>query len=139
MQARYVGNRDREESVDAVTIINEPFGESTSYRIFVQNYLVNAVRIMVPLELLTKGVKYIPFIIYQIFVTYNIFKMSSKLNDRNIMWLVTVISFMMVSIIFEPDFGSFIRHESTLILILLQINMFNNQRFIVNNSKEEYE
>lgn len=137
--ARYNVNVWREYDIDAVTIINDPFGKSTNYRIFIQNYLVNTLRMMIPIELFAKGVKYIPFIIYQIFVTYNIFKMSSKINDNNIMWLITVISFMMVSIIFEPDFGSFIRHESALILLLLQINVFNNQRFAGKRNKEEYE
>ena len=32
---------------------------------------------------------------------------------------------MMISIIFEPDFGSFIRHESALTLLLLEMNVIN--------------
>ena len=135
IMARYDVNQYREDSLDAATIINDPFGKNTSYSVFVSNYLVNALRLMIPVELLFKSIKYLPFVLYQLFVTYNIFKMGTRINKRSILWLISVLSFMMVSIIFEPDFGSFIRHESTLVLFLVQINVFNNKNFIIKRER----
>lgn len=123
--ARYISNASREASLDAVTIINDIFGRNTSFIKFILNYVINFVRMLIPIELITKGIKYIPFIFYQLFITLTIFKTSTKLNDKNVMWLITVISFVMISVIFEPDFGSFIRHESALFLILFEMNKIN--------------
>lgn len=125
LYARSNVNMHREMSLDAVTIINDLLGNNTNYIKFIGNYLINIFRLMIPVELLFKGLKYLPFIVYQLFVTYQIMKSGTKVNDKNILWIITIISFMMVSIIFEPDFGSFIRHESSLILILLQLTNIN--------------
>lgn len=126
--ARSSVNQYRENSADAVTQIVEIFGTNTTYFTFIKNYIANAIRMLLPFELLFISPKYILFLIYQLFVTYNIFKMSKNINDSNIMWLNVIISFIMVSVIFEPDFGSFVRHESTAILFLLEINKINNNQ-----------
>lgn len=123
--ARYISNASREASPDAITIINDIFGRNTSFIKFILNYVVNLVRMLFPIELMTKGIKYIPFVFYQLFITFTIFNTSVKLNEKNIMWLITVIAFVMISVIFEPDFGSFVRHESTLFLILFEMNKIN--------------
>lgn len=131
INARYITNVNRESSPDAVTIINDLLGRNTSFIKFILNYLINFVRMLFPIELITKGVKYIPFIFYQLFITITLFKTSTKLNDKNIMWLITFVSFIMISVIFEPDFGSFIRHESTLFLIMFEMNK------IIDEQREE--
>lgn len=130
INARSGVNIGRDASLDAVTIINDLLGQNTSYLIFIGNYIINTIRMLFPIELLFKGVKYIPFIVYQIFVTYNLFKCSKRLNNENILIIITIISFIMISIIFEPDFGSFIRHESTLILFLIKLSMINSDKNI---------
>ena len=130
--ARSNVNQFRENSTDAVTMITELLGTNTSYFKFIGNYIINAIRITVPIELILKGVKYLPFIIYQLFITVNIFKISKKINYKNILWVIVVISFLMVSIIFEADFGSVIRHESVIFLIILQLNLINNRKEIKN-------
>ncbi len=122
INARYIANINRESSPDSVTIINDLLGRNTNFIKFILNYLINFVRMLFPIELITKGVKYIPFIFYQLFITFTLFKTSTKLNDKNIMWLITFVSFIMISVIFEPDFGSFIRHESALFLIMFEMN-----------------
>lgn len=122
INARYITNINRESSPDSITIINDLLGRNTDFIKFVLNYLINFIRMLFPVELITKGVKYIPFIFYQLFITFTLFKTSTKLNDRNIMWLITFVSFIMISVIFEPDFGSFIRHESALFLIMFEMN-----------------
>lgn len=123
--ARYIANLSRDTSPDAVTIINDIFGRNTNYLRFILNYLINFVRMLFPIELLLRGTKYIPFIFYQLFITYTIFKSSAKLTNNNVMWLITVVAFVMISVIFEPDFGSFIRHESTFFLILFELSKIN--------------
>lgn len=131
INARYIANVNRESSPDAVTVINDLIGKNTNFIKFILNYLINFIRMLLPIELITKGVKYVPFIFYQLFITFTLFKTSTKLNDKNIMWLITFISFIMISVIFEPDFGSFIRHESTLFLIMFEMNK------IIDEQREE--
>lgn len=131
INARYITNINRESSPDSVTIINDLLGRNANFIKFILNYLINFVRMLFPIELITKGIKYIPFIFYQLFITFTLFKTSNKLNDKNIMWLITFVSFIMISVIFEPDFGSFIRHESALFLIMFEMNK------IIDEQKEE--
>lgn len=127
LNARYIANFSRESSPDAITIINDLLGRNSNFIIFILNYLINFIRMIFPIELLTKGIKYVAFIFYQLFITFSIFKTSTKLTERNIMWLITVLSFIMISVIFEPDFGSFIRHESTMFLILFEMSKLNEE------------
>lgn len=128
LNARNIVNIGRDSSIDAVTIIKDLLGENSNYLIFIGNYLINTIRILFPIELLFKGIKYIPFIVYQLFITYSLFKTSKKINNNNILTIITVISFIMISIIFEPDFGSFIRHESALILFLIEISLIGDSK-----------
>lgn len=122
--ARYGVNVWRENDPFAVTIINDPFGKNTNFLIFIANYLVNLMRLMCPIELLLKGMKYIPFIIYQILVTIIVIsqiKYIKNSSSNKKLFLSVVISFILMSAIFEPDFGSWVRHESTLFFIYLGI------------------
>ena len=125
IHARYGVNSLRSNDMDANTMINDLFGRNNTYFTFVFNYIMNAFRLMIPIELLVKGIKYIPFIIYQTYLTILIFKSSKKINKQNVLLLITIISFLIVSIIFEPDFGSFIRHESAMFLMFLELTMIN--------------
>jgi hypothetical protein len=136
LYARLEINIQREAIVDASTMINDLLGPNTNYIMFIGNYIINIFRVMVPVELLLKSIKYIPFIVYQIFITYQIIKSCTKINDNSILWIITTISFMMISVIFEPDFGSFIRHESALILILLELTNINYDKMEMNNNEK---
>jgi hypothetical protein len=136
LYARLEINIQREAIVDASTMINDLLGPNTNYIMFIGNYIINIFRLMVPVELLLKSIKYIPFIVYQIFITYQIIKSFTKINDNSILWIITTISFMMISVIFEPDFGSFIRHESALILILLELTNINYDKMEMNNNEK---
>lgn len=127
ISARNTANIRRENSPDAVTIINDLLDVKTNYFLFIGNYLINTIRLAIPIELTFKGIKYIPFILYQVFITYNIFKLNKKINDENILYILTLISFIMISIIFEPDFGSFVRHESAYFIFLIKIIWINNK------------
>jgi hypothetical protein len=120
--ARSSVNVYRDFDTDAVTIIKEPLGENDTFIKFVGNYCINSIRMAFPLELLSKGVKYIPFVFYQIYIIYIFIRELKKINDRNILLISTFLSYFMISVIFEPDFGSFIRHESAMILILIELS-----------------
>lgn len=108
-------NINRVDSVDAKTQINDLFVVD-SYLLYCLSYIVNYVRISIPIELLFKGVKYIPFILYQISITMLlIFFMKKEDKKQNfILELVISCSYLMVATTFEPDFGSLIRHEITM-------------------------
>ena len=131
LNARTSTNALRIGSEDAVTIINDIIpNQSNSPIIFIQNYALNTFRILFPLELLSKGVKYIPFVIIQIalfFIVFSYIK-SYKKNITIPQALFIIIAFVLTSILFEPDFGSVIRHESAILPILLMI--FEPQKII---------
>lgn len=142
LNARYDVNLYRQDSLDALTIINDPLGQNTNFIKFIANYLINFVRMNLPIELLFKGIIYIPFIIYQMYILFQLIKNIKTINDNNILLLDTIISFIMISVIFEPDFGSFIRHETALMLILLELiniqEKDNNKKKDKNLKKELY-
>lgn len=125
LHARSSVNMWRENDTAANTIINDVLGLNTNYFKFMGNYIINTIRLMFPIELFTKGPVQILFCIYQVFITMNIIGSCKRMNESNCLWVITIISFFMVSIIFEPDFGSFVRHESALILIILEITGIN--------------
>ncbi len=126
--ARSSVNIARQSIVDVKTMINDIFGLNKNLIIFIGNYLINFIRILIPIELLFKGIKYIPFIGYQVYISYNLFKICKNIDNKNLLWIATILSYIMVAIIFEPDFGSFIRHESALFLILQYIILNSNAK-----------
>lgn len=127
------------DSTDAVTMINDVL-ENTNYFNFVINYIINTIRILFPFELIFKGIKYFPFVIYQMFISYVLIKNAKSVKKDNILFLIILMAFIMVSIIFEPDFGSVVRHESVLILFVLQLilnergNKCDTEKSIDNNT-----
>lgn len=123
------------DGTDAVTMIND-YLENTNYFNFVLNYIINTFRILFPVELLFKGIKYIPFIIFQIFFSITVLKNAIKIREEKCTYLFIVMAFLMVSIIYEPDFGSVIRHESVLILFVLEL--IKNKGSIENEKSISY-
>lgn len=138
VNARNSVNQYREDGTDANTMITEILGENTNFVKFVGNYIINFFRMMFPIELLFKGIKYIPFILYQIYISYIFLKNAKKISTNNIVILATYLSFFMVSAIFEPDFGSFIRHETTAILIIIEMANYKDEVKEEKNEKYEF-
>ena len=122
---RYNQNFLRLESGDSITAINDLL-PSTNVFNYMINYLVNLFRILFPLELILKGVKYIPFIIYQIYFTITVLLKTKNEKDvrYNNSFLAIIIAYILVSNLFEPDFGSVIRHEVSLYFIFLEVFLF---------------
>ena len=103
----------------ANTVIKNVFQNDSSYYYYILNYIVNFIRILMPIELLKKGIYYFPFVIYQLSVTYYIISSIKEYKTKNIITVAVVLAYFMTSVTFEPDFGSVVRHESTIFMLLL--------------------
>lgn len=110
----------------ATAIQNKIPGESLP--IFMVNYVINLVRMMVPVELVLHGASYLPFFVFQLMVTAYLVNLLRKINQvhdaKLFIALCVFIGYVLASAIFEPDFGSWTRHESATfpVLMLLVLN-----------------
>lgn len=83
---------------------------------FMFNYIINAFRMMIPIELLLKSPGYAPFFIYQIFILIYLFKALANIktmDKKMVVALSCFVAYFFGSVVFEPDFGSWVRHEAT--------------------------
>lgn len=98
--------------------------KSTTLSIFSIDYIIILIRMLFPIELLRLGIKYLPYVIYQLMVSYvliiNIKQIKFFESSRKYA-LLLFIAFTLGSATFEPDFGSWIRHEAVLFPIMLII------------------
>ena len=85
-------------------------------------YIIVVIRLSMPLELISLGIKYWPFILYQILMTYyavkGIVAIRETSSTKNIALLI-YIAFLFASASFEVDYGSWIRHCAVTFPILL--------------------
>lgn len=102
--------------------------------LFTLDYLLMLVRMMVPVELVTFGPKYWPYVAYQIMVTFYVI-MALKNIKRNHkaknVALYVYLGFLCGSATFEPDFGSWVRHEAAIapvLFILADMYRFGKSR-----------
>lgn len=89
--------------------------------IFMYDYVINSIRMMFPVELLFKGIGYVPFVFYQLFILLYVFKTIRNLKHLDGKVLVALsgfVAYFLGSAVFEPDFGSWVRHEATTFPIL---------------------
>lgn len=100
--------------------------------IFMVNYVINAFRMMVPIELAMRGVFYWPFCIFQIMVTaymVNLIRQINRINEPVVFLALCIyIGYALASFIFEPDFGSWTRHEAATFPVLHLLVMNKYQR-----------
>ncbi|PJM74051.1 hypothetical protein CS006_02585 [Bifidobacterium primatium] len=100
--------------------------------IFMANYLVNAIRMLLPVELMLKGMYYLPFFVFQLLITFymvHLLRRINKVHDKSqFLALCVFIGYALASFIFEPDFGSWVRHESATFPVLHLLILSNNQR-----------
>lgn len=124
----------REDDVDSVTVIKNWVGgdNSTNLPLFLLNYLINAVRMMIPFELVVKGVQYIPFFCFQVAVTVYLAHLFGKIDEiddeKQFLAIAIFLGYMLASVLFEPDFGSWVRHEAATFPVLHLLVMAPNQR-----------
>lgn len=107
-------NYYRMDSVDAQTMISDVFISNNNFIMFF-NYLLNIFRLLFPLEVIFVSfkIKYVFFVIYMLLNSYIIFfnvKNYNKLSTKQKNILIFLLSIIVVHGIFEPDYGSYIRH-----------------------------
>lgn len=109
-------------------------GSRSNLVLFVFDYLIVVIRIMVPVEIAAMGPKYIIFVIYQIIITFFIIrtiKNIKKISTIERYALYLYIGFILASATFEPDFGSWVRHEAAafpLMLILIGLKKIRKEK-----------
>ncbi len=126
---------DNNGSGGATTAIRNPIKVNGNLGVFMLDYVINTVRMLVPIELIIKSPGYFPFFIYQILILIYIFKSLrniNKLNKKIVVALSCFIAYVLGSAVFEPDFGSWARHEATTFPIM-QLIVYNS------DSKEKEE
>lgn len=103
---------------------------SSNLSIFTLDYILMLIRMLIPIELVRLGPKYAVYTLYQIIITYIVLKNIKNINNlgksRRIA-LYIYLSFLMGSAAFEPDFGSWIRHEAVLFPVMMIICGFNER------------
>ena len=109
-------NLHRLESPDAKTIINDWLDKDGMIFLYI-NYFINTLRLLFPVELLVKGIKYFPYIVFQIWFTKKLWNWKSIKNNK----VILLYSFILISGVFEPDFGSFLRHTIPYFIIIQNI------------------
>lgn len=131
INARENVNLSRIGSVDAQSMINDLFSNSSSAGALL-NIFVALLRIVFPIELVFKGnALYIAFFVLQVLIDlYLIFlmKMSISCNSKKfLLFSILIISYLLVSSTFEPDFGSFLRHEVSFVgpVLISSASMIN--------------
>jgi len=94
-------------------VIMDPLPLDRSVPGFLGNYISAAIRMMFPAELCASAGD-IPFAVFQTLLTvllFSAFLKSRKVSARTSVYSL-IIAFLLMSFVFEPDFGSWFRHES---------------------------
>lgn len=110
-----VNIRDVSPNENASTAILNTVEVNGNFGKFAYNYVINSIRMLVPIELLVKGVGYIPFVVYQFFILFywiRGIKNIKNANTRVLLSLSCFTAYLFGSFVFEPDFGSWVRHEA---------------------------
>jgi hypothetical protein len=119
-------NKLREGSPDGETAMFDVIRNNGDPLIFFVNIFLSIVRLMLPVELLLIGVnlRYCLFIAYQFIITAYYLKITGAMSHKQVdetqkIAFCVFTGFLLGSGLFEPDFGSWIRHESAVLPVLL--------------------
>jgi hypothetical protein len=135
-----------EGSMDAITIINDVIGINSSNPLFyIINFVLTLLRLMIPIEILfiSPNPLYYVFFIYQSVITIFIIKSYKDVrenpdNGNRTVAIAIFIGFLLGSALFEPGYGSWIRHEAAAFPILLFLFFKQNKySFSANNRKTQ--
>lgn len=122
MEARNYSNQQGQTSA-----IQEVYEHNGNLNLFFADYLIDSVRMMFPVELVTIGAFYVPFFAFQLFLFFYLvrgIKCMDELDDKSFIGLCFYLAYFLGSVLFEPDFGSFVRHEAATLPILI-LMIFN--------------
>ena len=133
----YANSMDRNNG-EVDSMIVPLFGTASPILMTLEN-IVKVFRLMFPLELLIKPkATYLVLIVYQILLCRLLFKAiknrTKNTYEKNFA-LDLYLAFLCTSAAFEPDFGSWLRHESVTFPILLYLipSDFNKRKKYRNN------
>lgn len=122
------------ESTARTDIRNWITKDASNLPLFTLDYLIMLVRMMVPIELMTFGPKYWPYVAYQVMITFYVvmaLKNIKKNHKSKNVALYVYLGFLCGSATFEPDFGSWVRHEAAIapvLFILADMYKFKKSR-----------
>jgi len=92
--------------------------------LYIANYIINFIRAFFPVELITKGIFYWPFCFFQFLCTYKLLKNIvhyKSLTEKEKIYLNIMLAYYITSCFFEPDFGTFTRHEAATAPVLFNL------------------
>ena len=119
-----IGRRDHLDNMEGVTTIIANKIEGDSYPVFMVNYVINFIRICFPLELIGYGAKYFIFFLYQLMITWYLFKSLRTINKNNLIYVSVILAYTIMMVASESDFGTLVRHQS--VLLMFYVAMFKN-------------
>ena len=122
-QTRNELNQYRIGSEDANTIIVNIIEDDGTIITFTLNFIINIFRIMFPVSVIRQGMSQFLFFLYQIILSgkllilFNNFSKEEQSEDAFIS-LSMLLAYFIVAVLFEPDYGSVIRHEMAMFPIM---------------------
>lgn len=122
-------NMSRSENSDAQTMIVNLINDNGNVFLCAINFFINAFRILFPFELLFKGVYYFPFCVFQFLITWELIHCIIKfksLDSKTKLAFYVMLAYFLVAFFFEPDFGSFVRHEAATFPVLFMLLTYNS-------------
>ena len=123
-----IGRRDTiAEDLDAKTVISD-WIPGDGYYNYCINYIINLFRMCFPLELLFKGIKYLPFVIYQIYLAINIIKNMRHINKKKLANASFIMGYWLMMFASESDFGTLVRHQAILLPFYLDMIRENKEK-----------
>ncbi len=125
------------EAGGANSAIINPIEVNSNFNNFMIDYVINAFRMMIPIELIFKSPGYAPFFVYQIFILMYLFRTLrniKKINNNMVVTLSCFVAYFFGSVVFEPDFGSWVRHEATTFPIL-QLMAYRSGNYVEENNR----
>lgn len=110
----------------ATTGINA-FFNSTNTFVFTFEIILIIFRMLFPIEILKHGISYFLYFLFQCLLSKSIINnliIINKICETKKIALFVTCSFLLGSALFEPDFGSWVRHEAVLFPLFLILNNF---------------
>lgn len=109
-------NVGREDSIDVQTLIT-PLLSNTNYFNALLNYIFSAFLLLFPFKLLLKfNILYYLFAFFSVYTLFILLKRRKARNVKVKQVIILLVSFFLVSVLFEPDYGSYLRHMTPLLL-----------------------
>lgn len=103
------------------------------------DYILLVIRMLFPIELLKFGPQYWLYALYQIITSAMIIKSLLKIKTNGPVKMCAIylyIGFLFASATFEPDFGSWIRHNAVTAPIILIVSDLFDETHLIHSRKE---